>query len=176
MHKTSALILALLLIVALSAAALAQDALGVDTLIPAACSAISGAQPITLYFGPTQGFYRPGEQTLDPAAPYVYFGQFDCWSMVAQGTPEAFGPVGWVETALMDVIPNAPELAFDDALTAMVEEDAPAADSPMGGSLLSTLPRGAQVIILAQYGDALYVQADIDGVPARVFIPAAAVL
>ena len=56
----------------------------------------------------------------------------------------------------------------------MIEEDAPATncpqtpDSPWG----ITLPRGTQVVVLAGYGDFLYVQTEIDGVPARVFVPA----
>jgi len=157
---------------------LAEDAssLGVDALSPVACDASADGGTIDLYCGPTQGFYRYGEQMLDLGMPYVFFGQFDCWAMVAQGTPDAFGSVGWVESALLESLPDTPELAFDNALAAMVEEDASAVCNLQSGESLSTLTRGTEVILLAQYGDMLYVQTEIDSLPARVFIPASTIL
>lgn len=169
---------ALLLLFPLIAAAQDIAPLGVDMLAPVACEAQAGGSAIDLYCGPTQGFYRVGEEVLDLAKPYVFFGQFDCWAMVAQGTPDAFGPVGWVESALLDALPDAPELAFREAVSAMIEEDAIATNNPLSADseAISALPRGAQVIILAQYGDWLYIQTEIDGLPARVFIPAKTIL
>ena len=165
---------ALLLLLPLMASAQDVASLGVDMLTPIACEAQVDGSTIDLYCGPTQGFYRIGEETLDLAKPYVFFGQFDCWSMVAQGTPESFDSVGWVESALLDTLPDTPELAFENAVSAMVEEDAGAVSAPLSssGEALATLPRGTQVTILAQYGDWLYVQTGIDSLPARVFIPA----
>ena len=40
----------------------------------------------------------------------------------------------------------------------------------------TTLARGRQGIVLAAFGDWLYVQTEIAGAPARVFIPAGAIL
>ena len=171
---------ALTLAFALTACAEDSVSLGVDALTPVACDAAAGGAVIDLYCGPTQGFYRAGEQALDLGRPYVYFGQFDCWAMVAQGTPDTFGPVGWVESALLETLPDALELAFESALTAMVEEEAPVTNDPL--SVCSddiwalTLPRGTQVVILAQMGDWLYVQTELDALPARVFIPSSTVL
>ena len=112
----------------------------------------------------------------------MLFGADDCWAMAAQGTEDAFGPVGWVEAAaLADALgENAPALPFDDALPAMIEEDAPVTDNPLAEDPYSgwdvILPRGTQVIALAALGDWLYVQCEIGGMPARVFVPAACVL
>lgn len=167
---------ALLLIFPLLAHAEGSSSLGVDTLTPVACDATADGGVIDQYCGPTQGFYRFGEQTLDLGKPYVFFGQFDCWAMVAQGTPDDFGPVGWVESALLESLPDTPELAFDNALAAMVEEDTTAICDPLSEELMFTLDRGTEVIILAQYGDMLYVQTDIEDIPARVFIPANVIL
>lgn len=171
---------ALLLLLPLMASAQDIASLGVDTLTPAACQAQEHGSTIDLYCGPTQGFYRAGEETLDLAKPYVFFGQFDCWAMVAQGTPESFGPVGWVECALLDALPDMPALAFESALTAMVEEDASVTNDPLAVSADNhwalTLPRGTQVVILAQMGDWLYIQTELDTLPARVFIPSNTVL
>lgn len=166
---------ALLLIFPLCVSAEEGASLGVDTLIPIACEAESEIGVIDLYCGPTQGFYRPDSQMLDLGKPYVFFGQFDCWSMVAQGTPDAFGPVGWVESALLETLPETPELAFEQALSAMVEEDAVITNAPLSigeDTAWSTrIARGEEVIILAQYGDWLYIQTSIAEIPARVFIP-----
>lgn len=171
---------ALLLLLPLMASAQDIASLGVDTLTPAACQAQEHGSAIDLYCGPTQGFYRAGEETLDLAKPYVFFGQFDCWAMVAQGTPESFGPVGWVECALLDALPDAPELAFHNALTAMIEEDTALTNNPLSfiqdTPSAHTLARGTEVIILAQMDDWLYIQTEIDAVPARMFIRASALL
>ena len=167
---------ALLLIFPLLAMAEDASALGVDVLSPIACGATADGCTLDLYCGPTQGFYRHDNQTLDLGSPYVFFGQFDCWAMVAQGTPDAFGPVGWVESALLETLPDTPELAFGNALAAMVEEDAPAVCDLQSRECMFTLTHGTEVILLAQYGDMLYVQSEIDGLPARVFIPANTVL
>lgn len=170
---------ALLLLLPLLAAAQSSAALDVDILIPIACNAQEESALLPLYCGPTQGFYRHGEQALDTAKPYVVFGQYDCWTMTAQGTAEAFGPVGWVETALLPALPAMPELPFADGLSAMVEEDAAVTNDPLGlcaDTWAVSLTRGEEIMILAQYGDWLYVQTEIDSAPARVFLPAAAVL
>lgn len=170
---------ALLLMLPLCAAAQDASVLDVCVLTPVAFGAAEEGGTPDLYCGPTQGSYRMGEQTLDLSKPYVFFGQSDCWAMVAQGTPDAFGPVGWVESALLDALPDAPELSFDNALTAMVEEDAPVTNDPLvAGSAQwdTTLARGTEVIVLASFGDWLYVQTEIAGAPARVFIPAGAIL
>ena len=160
---------ALLLMLPLCAAAQDVSALDVCVLTPVAFGAVEEGGTPALYCGPTQGSYHFGEQTLDLSKPYVFFGQSDCWAMVAQGTPDAFGPVGWVESALLDALPDAPELSFDNALTAMVEEDASVTNDPL-------VAGGTEVIVLASFGDWLYVQTEIAGAPARVFIPAVAIL
>ena len=171
---------ALLMLLPILAMAEAAAPLGVDTLAPIACEATPEDGTIDLYCGPTQGFYRAGNQALDLGKPYVYFGQFDCWAMVAQGTPDAFGPVGWVESALLETLPDVPELSFESALTAMVEEDALVTNDPLGiaeeTSEVYTLVRGTEVIILAEFHNWLYVQTEIDGIPARVFIPTSTIL
>lgn len=175
-------ILSLLLSALLAAAcvpclAAAADGLGVAALVPEARAAQDGAPAVTpLYCGPTQGAYRHGEAALDPGAPYVLFGQSDCWSMVAQGTPEAFGPVGWVETAALDAAPG-PELAFPDALPVMIEEDAFLTDDPLAAepARLLELPRGAQVTLLACWGDWGYAQYEADGAFLRAFFPLSAI-
>lgn len=178
--RKSLLLFALLLLFPLCSIAEESISLDVDALIPTACEASVDGGMIALYCGPTQGFYRHEDQALDLGKPYVFFGQFDCWSMVAQGTPDAFGPVGWVESALLEALPEAPELTFEQALSAMVEEDSAITNNPFSlskeNAWSSPIARGEQVIILAQYGDWLYIQTDISDMPARVFLPASAIL
>lgn len=175
MKQVSMLLLALLLALALPACA---EELDIGALTPTACPAASDeALPIDLYLGPTQGFYRDGEATLDAGAPFVYFGQYDCWAMVAQGTPEEMGAVGWIESAAID-LPQTPQLGFDDALEAMVEENtfltaAPLAEEP---EALCDIARGTKVLLLAQMDGWAYVQSELDGMPIRAFLPVSAIL
>ena len=162
----------LLTLCLLCASALAQET-AVTALIPAAMDPIESFEPVALYCGPTQGFYRHEEQTIDLSQPFVCFGQYDCWVMVAQGTPGSFGPVGWIEGGLFGES-GVPELSFEDGFAAMVEETAAVTDDPQNGDSAwgIALERGAQITVLAGYGDRLYVQTQINGTPARVFIPA----
>ena len=153
--------------------AVAED---VFALVPVQMPAEAEAQELALYCGPTQGFYRHAGQTLDTGAPYVVFGQYDCWAMAAQGTAEAFGPVGWVEAGFLPGLDGAAELGFDDGFAATLEQDAPATNDPLADDPFAhwdaVLPCGTQVIVLAQLDGWLYVQAELEDVPARVFIAA----
>ena len=164
-----------LFVMLLPCAALGENA-EIAPLMPAEMTPDSDSQILDLYCGPTQGFYRHDDQTLDTGKPYVLFGQYDCWAMAAQGTKDAFGPVGWVEAGSVTDIPAEPQLAFEEAFAAIVEDaapvtDNPLADEPFAGWVFAFEP-GAEVTVLAQLSDWLYVQGDIDGVPARVFIKA----
>ena len=148
----------------------------VNVLAPMAMPPESDGQVLDLYCGPTQGFYRHAGQTLDTGKPYVLFGQYDCWAMAAQGTADSFGPVGWVEAGSIPDIPYEPQLGFEDGFAAMVEEIAPMTDNPLAedpfdGWTVSLEP-GTQIIVLAQYGDWLYVQAELGDTPVRAFIQA----
>lgn len=169
MKKT--LLFALLLCL-LCTGALAQDT---AALTPAAMTPVESFDPVALYCGATQGFYRHAEQTIDLSVPFVCFGQYDCWTMVAQGTPEDFGPVGWIEGGLF-AGENLPELSFEDAYAAMIEETAIVTNDPLSPSAAwdVSLERGTQVTVLAALGDWLYVQTEVGGTPARVFVPASA--
>lgn len=155
-----------------------SDDLGVQTLTPTVHAAqTDGATPTALYCGPTQGAYRHDELMFNPCEPYVYFGQYDCWSMVASGTPEHMGPIGWVETAAIDA-PKEPILSFTDALPVMIEEDTFLTDKPDVGQAakLFDLPCGTQVILLARYGDWGYAQCEMGNDLLRAFFPLSAVL
>ena len=172
-------ILLLLLCLLLPASAFSEQE-GMDLLTPVEMAASEDAQTLDLYCGPTQGFYRHEEQTLDLGQPYVFFGQYDCWAMVAQGTAEQFGPVGWVEAGSLAAVPYEPQLGFENGFAATVEDtaaltDNPLADDPFGGWTFSLAP-GAPITVLAQYGDWLYVQATIEDTPVRAFIAAKTVL
>ena len=173
--KKLALLLALMLVLALPACAQELD---IGALSPIALpAAYDEATPVELYAGPTMGFYREEGAVIDLGAPFVCFGQYDCWAMVAPGTPGEMGAIGWIESAAA-TLPEEPQLGFDDALPAMVEEDTfltvtPFAEAP---APLCTLERGAQVLLLAQLGDWVYVQAETDGTPVRAFLPASAIL
>ena len=153
--------------------AVAED---VFTLVPVQMPVEAEAQELALYCGPTQGFYRHAGQTLDTGAPYVVFGQYDCWAMAAQGTAEAFGPVGWVEAGSIPEIPYEPQLGFEDGFAAMVEETAPMTDNPLAedpfDGWTAALEPGTPIIVLAQYGDWLYVQSELEDMPVRAFIMA----
>ena len=142
-------------------------------LTPLQMATVEDFEPVALYCGPTQGFYRHEEQTIDLTAPFVCFGQYDCWVMAAQGTANDFGPVGWIEGGLFNA-QSVPALPFEDGYAAMIEEDARVTNDPLhpDSAWTFTLPRGTQVIVLANHGDFLYVQTEISGQPARVFIPA----
>ena len=161
-----------LLCLALTPAA-AED---IFALVPVPMTAETDAQELALYCGPTQGFYRRVGQTLSTGAPYVVFGQYDCWAMAAQGTAEDFGPVGWVEAGSLPGLDGAAELGFDDGFAATLEQDAPATNDPLADDPFAhwdaVLPCGTQVIVLAQLDGWLYVQAELEDVPARVFIAA----
>jgi len=154
------------------------EEIDIGALVPYTLPEQSDPGVTALYCGPTQGFYRHGEATLDTAAPFVCFGQYDCWAMVAAGTPEAFGPVGWVESAALDGLEDVPALGFDDALAVMIEDDTFLTDDPLAASpaQLAPLARGAQVTLLARCGDWGYVQAEIEDTPVRAFVPLAAML
>lgn len=167
-----------LLLCLLCMPALAQEAQLVPPLTPVVPGEQQAPAQAALYCGPTQGFYRPGEDVLDTGAPFVCFGHYDCWAMVAQGTQDSFGPVGWVEAAAIDGLDSAPLLGFEEALTAMVEEDTFLTDDPLAAEprRLCSVARGTQVLLLAQMDGWLYVQGEIDGVPVRAFVPAHAVL
>ena len=175
MKRAAPLALALLL---LALPALAQEALEIGALAPVVLPAQDASGECALYCGPTQGFYRHGEAVLDTREPFVCFGQYDCWAMVAAGTPEAFGPVGWIEAAALSSLDGAAARSFEDALPVMIEEDAPLTDNPLSDApaALATLPRGTQVTLLAGFGDWGYVQTELEGVPVRAFVPLAAIL
>ena len=176
MKRTLIFLLALLTL-ALPLGAAAEDpyGLGVEALAPVLHEPASvGSLPVALYCGPTQSAVRHGELTLDPDQPYVYFGQADCWAMVAVGTPEAMGPVGWVEAALVDA-PLTPELLFEDAVLVMIEEDTFLTDEPDAANPPEILPvpRGTWVTRLARDGEWGYVQLELEGAFIRAFLPLA---
>ena len=170
-------LLALLALALCAQTACAQaDDLGVAALVPVLHEpAPTDALPVELYCGPTQSAYRHDDLALDPSAPYVYFGQDDCWAMVALGTPENLGPVGWVEAARIDA-PLTPELRFDDAVSVMIEEDTFLTDEPDADAPPQLLPveRGTWVTLLARYGDWGYVQIEFDYAFIRAFVPLSA--
>jgi len=167
------LLAALLLCLLLPVFALGEN---MDQLVPIEMTPEAAGQTLDLYCGPTQGFYRHGGQTLDTGKDYVLFGQYDCWAMAAQGTKDDFGPIGWVEAGSITDIPYEPQLSFEEGFAAMVEENAPMTDAPLAENPFegwtASLEPGAQITVLAHLGDWLYVQTEIDAVPARVFIRA----
>lgn len=172
------LLLLIVLLVSVSVCACAQMT-DIPALNPAAMQAESEAQLLDLYCGPTQGFHRQPEQTLDTGKPYVFFGQYDCWAMVAQGDESSFGPVGWVEAGSLPILPDEPLLGFDDSFSAMIEDgtlitDNPLADDPYASWNVG-LMEGNQVIVLARYENWLYIQAEIGDTPVRAFVPAACI-
>jgi len=147
---------------------------GMDHLTPLEMPTEAKGQTLDLYCGPTQGFYRHAEQTLDTGKPYVLFGQYDCWAMAAQGTKDDFGSVGWVEAGSITDIPYEPQLGFENGFAAMVEDDAPMTDNPLAEDPFvgwtMTLEAGTPITVLAQLGEWIYVQAELDGTPVRAFI------
>jgi len=177
MRHMSILILALLLCLALPCFA-AADGIEISALTPLPMTPAAESQALDLYCGPTQGFYRHVNQTLDISTPYVYFGQYDCWAMVAQGTPDSFGPVGWVEAALLAELPAEPLLAFEDGLQVTVEDEAALTNDPMNPDavIIIRIVPGTVVTLLAAYGDYAYVQAELSDIdPVRAFIPMSAI-
>ena len=177
MRHLSILLLALLLCLALPCFC-AADGVEIGALVPQPMVPAAEELPLDLYCGPTQGFYRHNEQTIDAGKPYVYFGQYDCWAMVAQGTPEAFGPVGWVEAGFLADLPAEPQLAFEDGLQVTVEDEAVLTNDPMNpdAEIIVRIVPGTVVTLLAAYGDYAYVQAEFSDIaPVRAFIPMSAV-
>ena len=167
-------ILSLLVCLMIPALACGED-LGVTALEPIAMTAEADAQVLELYCGPTQGFHREADQTLDTGKDYVIFGQYDCWAMAAQGTPDAFGPVGWVEAGSIENLPYDPQLSFEDALVVTVEDET-VLTNDFENAIVRVVP-GTQVTLLAQYGEWGYVQAEFDDMlPIRAFIPMSAIL
>ena len=167
-------LLALLLLLALPTCA---QELEIGALSPVGMDAAYGETTlIDLYCGPTMGFYRDGEAVIDLGQPFVFFGQYDCWAMAAQGTADSFGPVGWVEAGSIPDIPYEPQLGFEDGFAAMVEETAPMTDNPLAedpfDGWTAALEPGTPIIVLAQYGDWLYVQSELEDMPVRAFIMA----
>lgn len=164
----------MLLVLMLPVLASAED-LGVTVLEPIAMTVDAEAAQLELYCGPTQGFYRHEEQTLDTGKDYVVFGQYDCWAMAAQGTPESFGPVGWVEAGAIENLPYDPQLGFEDALAVTVEDEA-ILTNDFENAIVRIVP-GTVVTLLAQFGDWGYVQAEFDDMlPIRAFIPMSSIL
>lgn len=168
-------LLTMLMLCLISCTALGE-AIDAQVLTPLAMSPDAQGQILDLYCGPTQGFYRHEAQTLDTGKDYVLFGQYDCWAMAAQGTPDSFGPIGWVEAGSIMDIPYEPQLSFEEGFAAMIEESAPMtnnplADDPFAGWTL-TLEPGMQITVLAQLDGWLYVQAEMEHAPIRAFIKA----
>ena len=166
-------------LLALVLPALAQgETLEIGMLQPVTLPVQQETGETALYLGPTQGFLRADGAALDTAEPFVCFGQADCWAMVAPGTPEDFGPVGWIEAAALDTLDAAAELTFADALEVMIEDDAPLTADPLHENTpaLATLPRGTRVLLLARYGDWGYVQTELGGIPVRAFVSVATIL
>lgn len=165
----------LILFLLLPCCALGESA-DMSVLAPIAMIPEADGQVLDLYCGPTQGFYRHAGQTLDTGSPYILFGQYDCWAMVAQGTADSFGPIGWVEAGSITDIPYEPQLGFEDGFTATVEENAPMTDNPLAETPFdgwtATLAPGDPVTVLAQMGDWLYVQAELEDAPVRAFVRA----
>jgi len=177
MRHMSILLSVLLLCLALPCLA-AAEGIEIGTLSPMPMTPAAEAQTLDLYCGPTQGFYRHAGQTLDAGKPYVYFGQYDCWAMVAQGTPDSFGPVGWVEAALLAELPAEPQLAFEDGLQVTVEDEAVLTNDPLNpdAELIVRIVPGTVVTLLAACGDFAYIQAEFsDLAPVRAFIPMSAI-
>lgn len=166
-----ALLLSLMLIFPLGALA----ELDLPILVPSSMEAVPDGETVDLYCGPTQGSFRDGDAVLPLSEPFVYFGQHDCWAMVAPGTADDFGPVGWIESASC-VLPDEPQLTFEDALPAMVESDSFLTVDPIEKTPIINVKRGERVLLLAQYGDLLYVQYEEAETPIRAFLPADAVL
>lgn len=163
----------MLLCLLLPAFALSES---MDQLISMPMPSEAEGQVLDLYCGPTQGFYRHGEQTLDTSKDYVLFGQYDCWAMAAQGTADHYGPIGWVEAGSITDIPYEPQLGFENGFAAMVEETAPMTDNPLATNPFDgwteKLEAGTQITVLAQLDDWLYVQSEIGDMPVRAFIKA----
>lgn len=160
-------IFTLLLLFAGSAAAKIPD---LDVLVPEAAECAGESYEVPMYAGPTVQ-YMQLDAVLDPSESFVCFGQNDCWTMVAQGTPDNFGPVGWVETAAIPA-QDCAVLLFENQLAAMVEEDAPltfvpASDAP---SQL-TLHHGDPIQILGRYESFLYIETNKEDLPIRGFVP-----
>lgn len=172
------IMLAAMLVCLIPCAALCQDA-GLFALEPIEMAIEAEGQVLDLYCGPTQGFYRHDEQTLDTGKPYVLFGQYDCWAMAAQGTANDFGPIGWVEAGSITEIPYDPQLGFEDGFAAMVEETAQLTDNPLGENPFdgwtASLEAGTQITVLAQLGEWIYVQSELEDTPVRAFIKASTV-
>lgn len=173
MRRFLLLLIALSLLLPLPALA---ETISIGALAPIEMPAEESAQVLDLYCGPTQGFYRHENQTLDTGKPYVIFGQYDCWAMAAQGTSDSFGPIGWVEAGSITGLPYEPQLAFEDGFAAVVEEIAAATDNPLSGDPFAgwtiAFDQGAEITVLAQLGDWIYVQGEFEDIPARVFIKA----
>ena len=145
-------------------------------LSPAAGICVEEAVQLPLYAGPTVQYMQIDGVQLDPSKPYVCFGQSDSWTMAAQGTPDSFGPVGWIETAAVQGIME-PELSFADRLPAMLEEEAALSFVPDGSpaDACLTLARGTSLQILGRIGDALYIETETDGTVVRGFVTESAV-
>lgn len=173
MRRLFPLLIALMLLTPLSVFA---ETIQIGTLTPIEMPSDEDSQVLDLYCGPTQGFYRHENQTLDTGKPYVIFGQYDCWAMAAQGTANSFGPVGWIEAGSITDIPYEPQLAFEDGFAAVVEEIAAVTDNPLAADPFAgwaiAFDQGAEITVLAQLGDWIYVQGEFEDVPARVFIKA----
>lgn len=169
------LLLALTLLLALCAHASAEE-ITVQALNPIAIAPVNFDEPVPLYCGITQGAYRHDEESIRLDQPFVCFGQDDCWTMVAQGTPSDFGAVGWIEGGLF-AAEDLAELSFEDGFSAMIEETAALTNVPQRPDQPwdIALARGTMVTVLAGYGDMLYVQTEIEDTPVRAFVPLSAI-
>ena len=167
------LLCALLLLPALCFA----EEVDIGVLVPIAHEAQANAGPVALYCAPTQGAYRHDELTIDLSEPFVCFGQYDCWAMVAAGTPDAMGPAGWVETAALDEA-QVSELPFSDRYQEMVEDDTFLTDEPWAQepAHVIDLPHGTIVALLAQYEGWGYVQCEMEDIFLRGFLPLETIL
>ena len=164
------LCLLLLSCICFSASAETPD-LGVYTLDPVPLPGVEGAPCVPLRCGPTAQFPGCGDE-IDLSSPFLFFGQADCWAMVAAGSAEEPGPVGWIESAACD-LPAGPELLFEDAVPVTVMEDTFLTLQPLAVDppRFAEITEGTQPVVLAVFGGWAYVQLETGDAPVRAFLP-----
>ncbi len=149
---------------------------GVSELTPVACEGLDDGEICPLLFGPTFIFYHQEDASFDFTQPFVYFGTIESWSMVASGTPDSFGPVGWVPLFPVDLSPASP-YERELALPVYLLQETPCLASPSeDASVLGMLSPENEYLLLATYQEYGYIEGVLSESPVRAFIPLNAIL
>ena len=100
------------------------------------------------------------------------FGEHDGYIMIQYGISAKRLRIGWIEASALPKGVDVPLLTFAGEQRVIVKDCALTDDPFMSRTAIVELAAGTQVIFLGDFGEFLYVEADVDGRSVWGFVPA----